>query len=59
MALFGVLAFLGVATHLFRLQVLAGTQYAAIAHENIIRRVVMPTTRGVIRDVNGKVLAIF
>ncbi|HEY4014752.1 MAG TPA: penicillin-binding protein 2 [Polyangiaceae bacterium] len=57
MALFAVLALLAVATHLFRLQVLAGTEYSAIAHENIIRRVVMPTTRGVIRDVNGKVLA--
>jgi hypothetical protein len=29
--------------------VLAGTQYSVIAHENIIRRVVMPTTRGVVR----------
>jgi penicillin-binding protein 2 len=57
MALFAGLAFIAVAGRLFQLQVLAGTQYSAIAHENIIRRVVMPTTRGVIRDVNGRVLA--
>ncbi|MDP8999293.1 MAG: penicillin-binding protein 2 [Myxococcota bacterium] len=57
MALFTTLAFIAVAVRLFQLQVLAGTEYSAIAHENIIRRVVMPTTRGVIRDTNGKVLA--
>jgi penicillin-binding protein 2 len=57
MALFAGLAFIAVAGRLFQLQVVAGTEYSAIAHENIIRRVVMPTTRGVIRDANGKVLA--
>ncbi len=57
MALAALLAFGAVATRLFQLQVLDGSEYSAIAHENIIRRVVMPTTRGVIRDVNGKVLA--
>jgi len=57
LALFAVLAFLAVASRLFQLQVLGSTEYAAIAHENIIRRVVMPTTRGVVRDANGKVLA--
>jgi len=57
MALFAALAFLVVVGRLFSLQVLDGAQYAAIAHENIIRRVVLPTTRGVIRDAYGKVLA--
>lgn len=57
MALFTTLAFIAVAARLFQLQVLAGNEYSVIAHENIIRRVVMPTTRGVIRDANGKVLA--
>jgi penicillin-binding protein 2 len=57
MALFATLAFLAVAVRLFQLQVLTTAEYSAIAHENIIRRVVMPTTRGVIRDANGKVLA--
>ena len=57
LALFASLAFLTVAGRLLQLQVLDASQYAAIAHENIIRRVVVPTTRGVIRDTNGKVLA--
>jgi penicillin-binding protein 2 len=57
MALAALLAFAAVATRLFQLQVLDGAEYAAVAHENIIRRVVLPTTRGVIRDANGKVLA--
>ncbi len=57
MALFATLAFLVVAGRLFQLQVLDGTEYSAVAHENIIRRVVLPTTRGVVRDANGKVLA--
>ncbi|HZU82037.1 MAG TPA: penicillin-binding transpeptidase domain-containing protein, partial [Polyangiaceae bacterium] len=57
MALFVTLALLTVVARLFQLQILTGTEYSAIAHENIIRRVVLPTTRGVIRDANGKVLA--
>lgn len=57
MALFAVLGFLTIVGRLFDLQALDGTEYAAIAHENIIRRVGLPTTRGVIRDANGKVLA--
>jgi hypothetical protein len=57
MALSALLAFAVVASRLFQLQVLDGSEYSAVAHENIIRRVVLPTTRGVIRDANGKVLA--
>ena len=57
MALAAVVAFLVILARLFQLQALDGAAYAAIAHENIIRRVVLPTTRGVIRDANGKVLA--
>ena len=34
-----------------------GAEYAATAHENIVRRVALATTRGVIRDAQGKVLA--
>jgi penicillin-binding protein 2 len=56
MALGALLAFGGVVVRLFQLQVLDGTDYAAIAHENIIRRVSLPTTRGVVRDANGRVL---
>ena len=57
MALFASLTFLALVVRLFQLQIVDGTEYAAVAHENIIRRVVLPTTRGVIRDANGKVLA--
>jgi penicillin-binding protein 2 len=57
MVLFVALALAAVTFRLFQLQILTGTEYSAIAHENIIRRVVLPTTRGVVRDANGKVLA--
>jgi len=57
MALSALLAFAVVASRLFQLQVVDGAEYAGVAHENIIRRVVLPTTRGVIRDANGRVLA--
>ncbi len=57
MALAAVLAFLTVVARLFQLQIVHGDEYSGLAHENIIRRVILPTTRGVIRDANGKVLA--
>jgi penicillin-binding protein 2 len=42
---------------LFQLQVLEGSDYRAMARENIVRRVTIPTTRGVVRDAYGRVLA--
>jgi penicillin-binding protein 2 len=57
MALFAFLAFTAIVVRLFQLQIVSGADYAAIAHENIIRRVTLATTRGVIRDAQGKVLA--
>jgi len=57
MALVAFVAFAVVLGRLFQLQVLEGASYAAIAHDNIIRHVPLPTTRGVIRDREGKVLA--
>jgi penicillin-binding protein 2 len=57
MALGALLAFGVIVGRLFQLQAIDGAEYATIAHENIIRRVVLPTTRGVIRDAYGKVLA--
>ena len=57
MALIAALAFLGVLIRLFQLQIVKGRSYAQIAHENIIRRVTTQTTRGVIRDAQGRVLA--
>ncbi len=52
-----LLAFVSVIARLFQLQVLAGSEYAAVARNNILRRMTVPTTRGVIRDSQGKVLA--
>lgn len=57
MALFVFLTFGAVVARLFFLQIISGADYAAIAHENIIRRVTIATTRGVIRDAYGKILA--
>ena len=57
MSLFAFVAFSIVIVRLFQLQVVAGKDYAQIAHENVIRRVTLSTTRGVIRDAYGRVLA--
>ncbi len=57
MALVAFVGFGAVVCRLFQLQVLEGASYAATAHENIIRHVPLPTTRGVIHDREGKVLA--
>lgn len=51
------LLFLGVLVRLFQLQVLEGDDNRATAHDNIVRRVTLATTRGMIRDRNGRVLA--
>ena len=52
-----LVAFLAVVARLFLLQIVTGADYAEIARENILRRVTLPTTRGVIRDARGLVLA--
>jgi penicillin-binding protein 2 len=57
LVLVSFLAFGAIVVRLFQLQVMSGADYAAIAHENIVHRVSVPTTRGVIRDSLGKVLA--
>jgi penicillin-binding protein 2 len=57
MALVAFLAFAAIVVRLFQLQVVKGAEYAAQAHENVIRRVTIPTTRGIIRDAQGKILA--
>jgi penicillin-binding protein 2 len=57
LALFAFLAFVVIVVRLFQLEVVHGGEYAAIARENIIRRVTLPTTRGIIRDAQGRVLA--
>jgi len=57
LALVAFIAFSIVLGRLFQLQVLRGADYAQIAHENVIRRVTLPTTRGIVRDSQGRVLA--
>ena len=57
MGLVAFLAFSVVVGRLFQLQILRGAEFAQTAHENVIRRVTLPTTRGVVRDAQGRVLA--
>lgn len=56
-ALFMFLSFVGILVRLFQLQVLEHEDNRAIALENIVRRVTLATTRGIIRDRHGRVLA--
>lgn len=57
LALAAFLGFLAVIIRLFQLQVVKGGEYAQTAHENVIRKVNIPTTRGIIRDSQGRILA--
>src|SRR6185295_6409669 len=57
MVLFIVAAFLTLLVRLFQLQVVEGDDYRAEARHNIIYEIRLATTRGVIRDAQGKVLA--
>lgn len=52
-----VLIFFALIGRLFQLQIMEGAENAAIARENIVRRITLATTRGIIRDRNGKILA--
>ncbi|AUX21646.1 penicillin-binding protein 2 [Sorangium cellulosum] len=52
-----LLVFIALIGRLFYLQILEADENQAIARENIVRRVTLATTRGIIRDRNGKVLA--
>jgi penicillin-binding protein 2 len=56
-ALTMALLFLGLLVRLFQLQVLETDENRAAARDNIVRRGVLATTRGIIRDRNGKTLA--
>ncbi|MCL2777101.1 MAG: penicillin-binding protein 2 [Polyangiaceae bacterium] len=57
LALFAFVGFAAVVLRLFHLQIIQGAKYSQIAHENVIRRVAVPTTRGIIRDAQGRILA--
>jgi len=49
--------FLGLIVRLFQLQIVENDDNRAIARENIVRRGILATTRGIVRDRTGKVLA--
>lgn len=57
LTLFVLVAFMTIAGRVVQLQLVHSADYQAIAKENIVRKVTLATTRGVIRDKNGKVLA--
>jgi penicillin-binding protein 2 len=50
----GILALGG---RIFYLQIIRGSHYSQKAEENILRRIYLPSTRGVIRDARGRVIA--
>ncbi|APR99471.1 penicillin-binding protein 2 [Pajaroellobacter abortibovis] len=52
-----LLAFTTILIRLFQLQILSHKEYEGIARQNIVRRVSLTTTRGLIRDAYGQVLA--
>lgn len=49
--------FLTVTGRMLQLQVLLGEDYASIARDNIVRKVSLATTRGIIRDRKGEVVS--
>ncbi|MBI5532781.1 MAG: penicillin-binding protein 2 [Deltaproteobacteria bacterium] len=57
LALVVVLCFLVLTVRVFYMQAINSDEYRALARENIIRRVTLATTRGVVRDKLGRVLA--
>ena len=57
MALAAFVAFGAIVVRLFQLQILSGAELSAQAHGNIVQRASIATTRGVIRDSQGKILA--
>lgn len=52
-----LLLFLSVVGRMVQLQLVLGEDYAAIARENVVRRVTLATTRGIVRDRKGEVLS--
>lgn len=57
LTLFVLACFIVLGARLFQLQLLHADDYRAIARENIVRKVTLATTRGIIRDRKGQVLA--
>ena len=57
LAIVVILGFFVLTVRVFFMQVINADEYRALARENIIRRVTLATTRGVVRDKLGRVLA--
>lgn len=57
LALVVLVAFMALVVRLFFMQMIQADEYRALARENIIRRVTLATTRGVVRERLGRVLA--
>jgi penicillin-binding protein 2 len=57
LTLFTLAAFLVLAGRAFQLQIVHADDYRAIARENIVRKITLATTRGILRDRTGEVLA--
>jgi penicillin-binding protein 2 len=57
MVLFTIVAFFTLLVRLFQLQIVNGDDYRAEARHNIIYEIRLATTRGIVRDSQGKVLA--
>ncbi|MFZ1865401.1 MAG: penicillin-binding protein 2 [Polyangiales bacterium] len=57
MALFVVLVFGGIIVRIAQVQLFQSDRWSGIAQENITKTLELPATRGVIRDVQGRVVA--
>ena len=57
MALFVVLVFFGLMVRVAHVQLVQRDRWTSIAQENITKTVLLPPTRGVMRDVEGRVVA--
>lgn len=57
MAAVATVGILLLCVRMFYLQVIQGAYYSQLAEENILRKIYLPSTRGVIRDARGRVIA--
>jgi penicillin-binding protein 2 len=57
MALVTFVGLFVLAARMFQLQIVRGDQYRREAEENILRMIFVPSTRGIVRDARGRVIA--
>ncbi len=57
MALFVVLVFLGIIIRIAHVQLVQSDRWSSIAQQNITKTLELPATRGIIRDITGRVIA--